>query len=144
MKQGWVLSTWCVSLIFLWREVVYLNRTMDDTAVANPSEPAVSQYWWLVLLIAPLVHVIGITGVFDLGVALLPNLFADVLGFLFVLLSFGLWLLQIVAVYYDRRYVTTVSDWSPSVVYYLVVVFPIGILIAIIYLYERHSHIGIP
>lgn len=51
-----------------------------------------------------------------------------------------------IAVHFDRRYVTANSDWNPSKLYYLVG-FPDGVLstlLAVIYLYKRHHHIGLP
>jgi len=59
------------------------------------------------------------------------------------------WLLPLaspIAVYYDRQYVATHSDWKPSALYYLMV-FPaviVGDIIAIAYLYNRHKFIGKP
>lgn len=51
-----------------------------------------------------------------------------------------------VAVYFDRQYVTATSDWSPSRIYYLMVVpaRAIGELSPFVYLYHRHQYVGVP
>lgn len=50
------------------------------------------------------------------------------------------------ALFFDRKHVSSVSEWTPSIFYYLMAL-PGPILtdvIAMLYLYERHTHVGTP
>jgi len=53
-------------------------------------------------------------------------------------------LLMPVAVYFDKRYVKRVSDWNPSSLYYFVFLGPIGSLISVAYIWQRHRLVGRP
>ncbi len=53
-------------------------------------------------------------------------------------------LLSPVFVYFDSRYLTTASAWEPSSKYYLMFLPLIGYVLAIVYIYNRHKHLGIP
>ncbi|WP_324661976.1 hypothetical protein [Haloarcula sediminis] len=49
-----------------------------------------------------------------------------------------------VCVYLDRRYVTAVSDWAPSGWYYWMLLPPLTVVLAPLYLLRRHQHVGVP
>jgi hypothetical protein len=52
-----------------------------------------------------------------------------------------------VAVHFDRRYVSTVSDWEPRSEYILLGLamwVGIGVPLAVLYLYRRHERVGVP
>lgn len=99
--------------------------------------------WWWILAAQPL----GFLLLFVMAVAyaVLPIPFMAPFPVPYVLIGL-LWLLKFVApvaVYFDRRAVA-VSDWSPSIAYYLVILPVVGVLLAAIYLYERHDRVGVP
>ena len=50
-----------------------------------------------------------------------------------------------IAVYFDRQYVTTVSEWTPSKLYYLMIIPSIvNVIPAIAYSYNRHKYVVVP
>ena len=49
-----------------------------------------------------------------------------------------------VCVLLDRRYVTAVSDWEPSGWYYWMILPPLTVVLAPLYLVRRHQHVGVP
>lgn len=51
----------------------------------------------------------------------------------------------IAGLYYDRRYVATVSNWSPTAWYFLMFFIPlVGYLITVLYLFRRRRRVGTP
>lgn len=60
------------------------------------------------------------------------------------LIGFILLILSPLFVYYDRRYLMTTSRWKPSRLYYLMFFPLIGNVLAFVYLYNRHKHLGVP
>ena len=62
------------------------------------------------------------------------------MGLVFLVAVFAL-----AGLYYDRRYVATVSEWSPTPWYFLMFFVPVvGYLITVVYLVRRHRRVGVP
>lgn len=55
-------------------------------------------------------------------------------------------LLSGVAFYFDRKYVAAASDWTPSLLYYLMALPSLVTtdVLSLIYLYQRHRYVGTP
>ncbi|WP_152040869.1 hypothetical protein [Salinigranum salinum] len=108
-----------------------------------------SDRWWLVLLAIPLVFLCWLSlSIVGLGIAphvplRLTSLVVDVQGAL-VVASFALSLLAPFVVHHDRRHVAARTAWTPSVLYYLVVVPLVNVLVATLYLWRRHRQLGRP
>lgn len=49
-----------------------------------------------------------------------------------------------VGVYFDRKYVSEVSEWTPSEWYYLSFLGGIGVLLCTVYVWKRYKYVGIP
>jgi hypothetical protein len=51
----------------------------------------------------------------------------------------------IIGLYYDRQYVESISEWTPSAGYLLLLFVPVvGYFAVARYLYKRHRYVGIP
>lgn len=125
-------------------------------STADQRQPTASGRWWLVLLlevVAGLLFVTGvggwlIEGVFQLVVAPPVGSPGGVPGgsqtLSYVIFVIPLHVLAPAAVYFDRKYVAAVSEWTPSRLYYLAFVTGLGDLLAIVYLFQRHRYLGTP
>jgi len=58
--------------------------------------------------------------------------------------GFALQLLSPLFVHRDRQYLRTVSSWDPSGWYYLMVLPPLTLVLAPLYLYYRHRAVDVP
>ena len=119
-------------------------RGVRSPSVLEVKDAPVSDKWWWIIASQP----VGYLLLFAMSVAytLLPIPFMSPFPVPYVLIGL-LWLLSFVApvaVYFDRKYVAAVSDWSPSLAYYLVILPAFGVLLAAIYAYERHQYVGVP
>lgn len=108
------------------------ERVDDDLPTAR---------WWLP--IGALLVVFVLQGV---AAAVLPPDSVSQLTLLGPLVAVGLalQLLSPLSVYLDSRYVRTVSEWEPSAVHYVMVLPPFAIVLAPLYLYQRHRYVGVP
>lgn len=103
-------------------------------------------WWWIIALRLAVLFLF-----FGLGLVwawIFP--FSDAFSLLLAglgILGWALTLASAVAVYFDKRHVSAVSEWSPSSLYYLTAV-PffafVADIIAIAYLYNRHKHVDTP
>lgn len=96
--------------------------------------------WWL-----PIALLVIAVAIQTLSVAVLPPDVFSQLPLVPLVLAGGV--LQVGSpawVYLDRRYVTAVSDWEPSGWYYFMVLPPLPVLLAPLYLYRRHQYLGVP
>lgn len=125
-------------------KVVFDRWRGEGPAHAPEAEgvPTSDKWWWLIAA-----QPVGFLLLFALSVAyaLLPVPFMSPFPAPYVLIGL-IWLLKFVgpvAVYFDRKYVAAVSDWSPSLAYYLVILPVAGLLLAAIYVYQRHEHVGV-
>lgn len=119
------------------------RRPLSESNVGDEDAP-VSGNWWWIIASQPVGYLLLF--VMSVAYALLPVPFMSPFPVPYVLIGL-LWLLKFVApvaVYFDRKYVAAVSDWSPSLAYYLVILPVAGVLLAAIYVYERHEHAGVP
>jgi hypothetical protein len=122
---------------------------MDRRSGRSSSARTDSDRWWLVLLAIPLVFLCWLSlSVVGLGIApyvplQLTGLVVEVQGAL-VVASFALSFLAPFVVHHDRRHVAARTPWTPSVLYYLVVVPLVNVLVATLYLWRRHRQLGRP
>ncbi len=110
------------------------------TTEAAGGESLPPSRWWLP--IGGIVVLLLIQGVATVllppdPVTTLPLLPVAVFGFVLTICS-------PVCVYLDRRYVMAVSDWQPSGWYYWMVLPPLAVVLAPLYLLRRHQHVGVP
>lgn len=49
-----------------------------------------------------------------------------------------------IAMHFDRQCVSSISDWTPTRLYYLMFLGYLGMVLAVIYVYHRHRIIGVP
>lgn len=100
--------------------------------------------WIPLLLLAIINHVLLTAFVAGLAVELRGPAYAA-LTRIFLGIAFLVAVFAIAGLYYDRRYVSTVSDWSPSAWYFLMFFVPfVGYFVTILYLFRRHRRIGVP
>lgn len=103
--------------------------------------------WWLGLLIAPLASLSGFIFGFWYGFVASTSQPPVLIGILANLTELGGIALAIfvspIAFYLDQKYVTSVSQWSPSKAYYLVVIPYLSIIVSAVYLYKRKSIVGL-
>ena len=118
------------------------DKTISDATILSGNK------WWLIILL----DIVIIGGVYIFA---LLNSF---LGFPLALGKFSLFtagmvasfpfaIFVAVAVHFDRKYVTSVSEWNPKGMYYLIGLFAavgVGIVLGIAYLYNRHRFVGVP
>ena len=116
--------------------------------------------WWLLIAVRAAVPIVWLLVVLlevlstlpsaGLNLVSIPSINAGGPGANLLVLWIGLIYilppLSGIALFFDRKYVLSVSDWAPSLLYYLMVIpgMVIPDLIAIIYLYERHKYAGTP
>ena len=101
--------------------------------------------WWFVVLMAAVAFPVDVVGGLAIGYA------GTAFGGDTSLATNTLWgaiattlLVSSVAVYYDRQYVASVSEWTPTRLYYLTCLGYAGMLIALLYVWRRHQVLGVP
>ena len=142
-----------------------------EAPTGDPEQPVASRWWyWIVaypvvgLLAIPFFGLVavfffvtmatieGAGGTIAGPVILVVMLFAAILAFSFVLLAFVVFVMLPVALYFDAKAVAqTDLDWEPDPFVYAILgalqffVTPIiGLMVAIYYLYRRHTDVGVP
>lgn len=128
-----------------------MNDGERGESTTGQKRPAANGKWWLVLLVEVVAGLVFVTGV---GAWLIEGGFqlvgssGGVLGgpqtLSYVIFVIPLHVLAPAAVYFDRKYVATVSEWTPSRLYYLTFVTGLGDMLAIVYLLQRHRYLGTP
>lgn len=123
----------------------------EPTGLATGGDPAVltdgapQGGWWLPVLLAAVAFPVNVVGGFAIGLAgsavggvpdLATNVLWAVVGTTLVVSS--------VAVHFDRQYVASVSDWTPTRLYYFTFLGYVGMLLAIHYVWRRHRLLGVP
>lgn len=100
---------------------------------------------WVPLLLLALINHLFLT-ILVAGVAIeLQDPAYAALTRIFLGLIFPVAVFAILGLYYDRRYVAAVSEWSPSPWYFLMFLVPlVGYLITALYLFRRHKQVGTP
>lgn len=105
--------------------------------------------WWVPILMIPVLFLLW------LSVTLLNTAFAHQLGVQIsgyftetasavVVVSYALSLFAPFALYHDRKYVSERSKWRPTLLYLFVFVPLLNVLIASVYLAQRHRFVGTP
>lgn len=102
--------------------------------------------WWI-----PLVLTLAYSVVFPvvyLALAALdtvPLAVTSAVGAGGILLGIPLFVAGLVGLAKDREYVRATSEWTPSPLYFLMFVLPLGgYLVIVFYLYRRHRFVGTP
>lgn len=127
-----------------------MSRVGDSPSVKTDTEQSGSSKWWIpiFLLALNLPVTVALFAVLEL---LLPYLVLESGSpyqyIIYSLIAFG-WLLTFIspiAVYFDRQYLAAVSEWTPSKLYYLMIIpFLVNVILAIVYSYQRHKYVGAP
>lgn len=101
--------------------------------------------WWFPVFLAAAAFPVAIVGGFTIG------LVGSAVGGDTSLATNLLWgavvatlLLSSVAVYFDRKYVSSVSEWTPTRLYYFTFLGYPGMMIALVYVWRRHRVLGVP
>lgn len=105
-------------------------------------------YWWLpvaaVAFLLPLFFIISPLSELSESFTGILSIILDIgIGVGFLAFA-GLWIISPVAVHFDRKRVYELSGWKPEWTYYLVIIFGIGQLLSILYLWKRHKFLGTP
>lgn len=96
--------------------------------------------WWIPIgMRAAIVPVMALVA----GV-LPPDPFSLFLIFPLTFVAGTLSILSPLFVYFDRDSLMTTAEWEPSGVYYLMFLPLIGVVLAVVYLYNRHTSLGVP
>ena len=96
--------------------------------------------WWL-----PIAGLVVVMVVQAVATALLPPDPVVMVPLLpVVVFGVALTICSPACLYLDRRYVRAVSDWEPSGWYYWMMLPPLTVLLAPLYLVRRHQHVGVP
>lgn len=111
----------------------------------NMSKMQKNNRWWMIIagdsiLVAILYGAILTNTILGFDVHL-PNWFA-LAGSTIILSPI---VLVTVAYHFDRKYVTSISDWKPAKMYYLMgwlITLGVGLILAAAYLYQRHKYVG--
>jgi len=96
--------------------------------------------WWLPIggiVVLMIVQAVATVLLPPDPITTLPLLPVAVLGFVLTVCS-------PVSVHLDRRYVMAVSDWTPSGWYYWMILPPLTVVLAPLYLVQRHQYVGVP
>lgn len=116
--------------------------TEDPTVVATANPEG---RWWFPVLLAAVAFPVNVLGGFTIGLVgsavggdpgFATNVLWAVVGTTLVTSS--------VAVYFDRQYVASVSDWTPTRLYYFTFLGYVGMMLAIVYVWRRHRVLGVP
>ena len=114
---------------------------MTDAAELASDGDLPTARWWLP--IGGLVVLFLLQGVVVSVLPPDPLSQAPVMGPL-VAVGLVLQVLSPLCVHRDRRYVMAVSAWEPSAWYYWMILPPLSVVLAPLYLYRRHQHVGVP
>jgi len=111
---------------------------VSESAAGEESLPP--SRWWL-----PIAGIVVLVVVQATATALLPPDPVTTLPLLPVAVAgLVLTICSPVCVYLDRRYVIAVSDWQPSGWYYWMILPPLAVVLAPLYLVRRHQFVGVP
>lgn len=113
--------------------------TMSETIVSTPEHTPAEKWWMLIGVLAAIFPILAL-----LAVALPTDVYSSLIAAPFALLGSAIMLLSPLIVYFDKQYVTAVSDWTPSGWYYLMIAPPLTLVLPFVYLYERHKYVGTP
>lgn len=130
-----------VFLLAPFAKVAY-DRLRDAGPPVRAGQAPVSDKWWVLVAVSP-VWFLCLLALSLLSTALRSPIFS---GITYPMVLVGLLLLALcpVGVHFDRKYVAAVADWRPSLAYYLTFAAMVGVLLAALYVYERHERVGVP
>lgn len=127
-----------------------MSSVGDSPSVKTDTEQSGSNKWWIpiFLLAINLPLAIALFLVLEILTPYLVMEGGSPYQYIFyVLIALG-WLLTFIspiAVYFDRQYVASTSEWTPSKLYYLMIIPSfVNVILAIVYSYNRHKYVGIP
>jgi len=106
----------------------------------NPRDDHRGGRWWQP--IAALAASLPVALAFSL--VLPPDPFSMLPVAAVVLVGFALALCSPAFVYFDRQYLAAERAWTPSVLYYVMVVPAVAPFVAAAYVYQRYRHVGVP
>ena len=109
-----------------------VNDSLADTAR--------SDRWWQPIAVLAATLPVALA----LSLVLPPDVFAMLPVFAVVVLGFALALCSPAFVYLDRQYLAAVDVWTPSALYFLMVVPAVAPVVAAAYVYRRHQYVGVP
>ncbi|WP_227357101.1 DUF4407 domain-containing protein [Haladaptatus salinisoli] len=112
---------------------------MSETVVSTSEHPPTEKWWMLIGVLVAIFPILAF-----LAVAFPTDVYSSLIAAPFALLGGVIMLLSPLIVYFDKQYVTTVSDWDPSGWYYWMIVPPLALVLPYLYLYERHKYVGTP
>lgn len=118
------------SYLCYWKVTSYPALVLLQSVRGGRLQSNVGKQWWLVILIRFLVAFSAYT-----------SLSSYIPFYLIVVIA--LFLGSGIAFYFDRRYVSAHSSWTPSAWHYLLVLPTIGEIVAVVYLYKRYRHVGL-
>ncbi|WP_158058098.1 hypothetical protein [Halorussus halophilus] len=124
-----------------------MRRSRPRRRTGSRWDPDTSDKWWLLVAVhlgaIPLLFALALVG---RGVVLLVG--QGSAGFVRTLLLLALYVMLFVAgpvgVFFDKKYVRSVSGWTPTRWYYLMFFVPFSWVMAADYLWRRHRHVGTP
>ena len=135
----------CVPLAILGLvgKVVYDRlRGSGSRAVPDAEDAPVSDRWWWLVAAQPVWFVLFFA--VAIGTSVTNAYFLADAVYWMVLFGLALLPLAPIGVHFDRKYVAAAADWRPSIAYYLTFASFVGVLLAAMYLYERHERVGVP
>ncbi|MGB9964828.1 hypothetical protein [Halobacterium hubeiense] len=106
----------------------------------SPNDTHRGDRWWQPIAVLAATFPVALA----LSVVLPPDPFAMLPVFAVVALGFVLALCSPVFVYFDRQYLAAEAAWTPSALYYLMVVPAVAPFLALAYVYRRHRRVGVP
>ena len=127
-----------------------MSRVGDSPSTEMKAEPSGSSKWWILIFLLALNLPVALA-LFIVLELLTPYLVMEsgspyqYIFYLLIALGWLLTFISPVAVYFDRQYVASVSEWTPSKLYYLMIIPSIvNVILAIAYSYYRHKYVGVP
>lgn len=104
-----------------------------------------SDKWWLPVVLAAMALPVNVVGGFTIGFVG-STVGGDIGAATDLLWSIvvATLLVSSVGVYFDRQFVSSVSDWTPSRLYYLTFLGYFGMFLAVLYVWRRHQVLGAP
>lgn len=112
-----------------------MNKTINSESKNNSSDK-----WWML---------IGILAAFAVALPIVatispPDAYDSLITAPFAIIGGILTLLSPLIVYYDKKFVNSVTEWNPTGWYYLMILPPLTLILPFVYLYERHKYVGVP